>query len=184
MPKKRSRKRKATPTALDAVSRFLRPTAAREAHNDFVSAGIAFRVVPMIETLRRTNRLTQAQFDNLAHYREQAHQAEDDMKQSTALDPDRAGGSSTGGAIPAILLGTAAILETARIERDLQSLRHIARAIAVDDKSITQWCIDQYGGRERYDGKGNFIAMVPVGECKRVATAIMELRMAARRIVR
>jgi hypothetical protein len=56
--------------------------------------------------------------------------------------------------------------------------------VAVEDKSITQWCIEQFGGRERYDGNGKFIAIVPVGETKRVQMATMELRMAARRIVK
>jgi len=114
----------------------------------------------------------------LSYYRSQALLA-DRSEVKSCLDFSVKGGDM---GPPAAI--TSAILETARIERDLQSLRHIARAIAVDDKSITQWCIDQYGGRERYDGKGNFIAMVPIGESKHVANATMELRMAARRIVK
>ncbi len=137
-----------------------------------------YRKVPVIDTMLARDQITPQEHIALGYYRDMASLA-DKSPLKSCIDF-----SVKGGDIGPSAAITSAILETARIERDLQSLRHIARAIAVDDKSITQWCIDQYGGRERYDGKGRFIAMVPIGECKRVATATMELRMAARRIVR
>ena len=76
------------------------------------------------------------------------------------------------------------MLETGRIERDLGQLVDIARAVAVDDKSLSQWCIDKHGGRERYDGNGRFVAIVPICEKRHMEIARLELRMAARRIVR
>ena len=77
-----------------------------------------------------------------------------------------------------------ATLETARIERALGPLRDIARAIAVQDISLSQWCISQYGGRERYGPSGNFIAIVPNFERRAMKLATDQIREAARRIVR
>lgn len=173
----RKRKRKANLTPAE------RPTDARAARNEFRSAGMAHRVVPMIETLRKTNRITQAQYDKLAHYREQAHQAEDDTRQSGTLDAEKimgGGGSSMGGKIPAIMLGTAAILETARIEAALGAYRALVQAVARDDKSLTQWCVELHGGRERYGPDGKFVEMVPVREKTVVREALEQLRKAAR----
>ena len=169
------------------VDRILGPTEAREAHNDFYRAGIAFRMVPMIDTLLKAGTLTQAEYEALSHYRDQATRAEDDCAQEGTLSPSRVMGGSGGlssGKIPAILLATPALLETARIERDLGALQPIARAIAVDDWSLSRWCIEQHGGRERYDGKGEFVAMVPNSERRVMGYARIELKMAARRIVR
>lgn len=169
------------------VARFMRPTEAREAHNDFRSAGAAMRVVPVIEIMRAAGKLSQSEFDALDYYREQAHKAEDDLAQSSTLAPDRimgGAGSAWGGKIPAALMATPAILETARLERDLGSLLDIARAVAVDDRSLTQWCIAKHGGRERYGPGGKFVAMVPIAEKRVMDIARLELRMAARRICR
>lgn len=179
-PKKRKK-------ANDIVARFVRPTEAREAHNDFRSAGAAVRVVPVIETMLLTRKLTQAQFEALNYYRDQAHQAEDDCAESSVLDAERimgGGGGGMGGTIPMRLLTTPAMCETARIERDLGPLRDIARAVAVDDISLTQWCIMRHGGRERYDSEGVFLAMVPVGEKLAMERAWLELRYAAGMIAR
>lgn len=162
------------------------PTPEREAHNNTVREGRAVRVVPVIETLLATHKLTAAEFNALNYYRDQASRAEDDWAQESTLAPSRimgGGGGSFGGKIPIALMATPAMLETARIERDLGSLLPIARAIAVDDWTLTRWCIEQHGGRERYDGKGAFVAMVPRGRDS-VEMARLELRMAARRIVR
>lgn len=184
---KRGRKKRAGKRE-DRMERFIRPTEAREVHNHFQGAGAAVRVVPVIETLLRTERITQSEFDRLAYYREQAHKAEDDIAGESPLSPQRIMGgvtsSPTSGKIPtAVLLATPAIIETARIERDLGSLLDIARAIAVDDLTLSQWCIRQHGGRERYSGNGKFIAVVPIAEKKVMDKARLELRMAARRII-
>lgn len=181
MGKPKRKKKPANP-----VDRFVRPTEAREAHNDFQSAGIAYRVVPVIATMLKSGQITQGQFDALNHYRDQASRAEDDCAQESTLAPARimgGGGGSYGGKIPSILMATPAIIETARIERDLGSLQPLARAIAVDDWSLSRWCIEQHGGREKHDAKGVFVAMVPRGKDV-VAVALLELKFAAGRIVR
>ena len=187
MAKNRKKQRKAKAKGNPSVNRFLRPTEAREAHNDFQSAGAAMRVKPVIESLQ--GKLTAEQYDNLAYYRDQAHRAEDDMAQGSTLDPERimggVSGGSAGSKIPvSVLLATPAICETSRIERDLGQLWEIARAVAVEDMTLSRWCIAQHGGRERYDGKGKLVAVVPVAEKRVMAEALLELKAAANRITR
>lgn len=164
-------------------------TPQRAVRNAFVSAGMARKLVPVIDTLWNTGQITAAEYSALAYYRDQASRAEDDACEANVLAPEkimggRAESHPIGGYVPASLICTPAIIETARIERDLGALRDIARAVAVDDVSLSQWCIDKHGGRERYDGKGRFVAMVPVSEKRHVMFARMELRMAAHRITR
>lgn len=185
MGRERTKRRKKN--RADMVAQFLRPTPQREAHNDFRRAGIVFRVVPVIDTLLKAGKLDQAEYDALEYYREQAQKAEDDMARCGTLAPERMMGGSqgTGGSrIPVGMLATPAIIECGRIERDLGELRTIARAIAVDDWSLTRWCIEKHGGRERRDDKGKFLAVVPVAEKRVMELARLDLRMAARRIAR
>ena len=189
----KARKRK-TPARVDSLAElFVRPTAERQTHNHFVSAGMAFRCTPVIDTLRAAGKLSDAHWSALTYYRDQAHRAEDDCAQEGTLAPAKimgGGGSTiTGGHIPAKLRHTPAIAETGRIERELGVLLDIARAVAVDDMTLTKWCIEQHGGRERRDEDGVFVAMVPIdtrreGQPTVIERALMELRFAAGRIVR
>ena len=71
------------------VQRYLQPTGERQAHNDFVSAGMAYRCTPVIDTLRAAGKLSDAQWAALTYYRDQAHRAEDET--SCAEKQDRAG---------------------------------------------------------------------------------------------
>jgi hypothetical protein len=153
------------------------PTAEAMQHGEFTSVGMAYRRVPMIEVLYRADHLNEREYRALAHYRDQATLAERSPLKS-CLDYTQSGG----GDIPLSAAITSAMLETSRIERDMGALAPLARAIAVEDKSISRWCIDQYGGRERYGPGGKFIAVVPVNEKLNVRMANMELRMAAHRI--
>lgn len=165
------------------------PTMEQMATGDFVSAGMAYRRTPVIDTMLKCGKLTEREYIALGYYRDQASQAEDDAKRMSVMAPEKAMGGGgkghpIGGYIPQDYCDSPATLETARIERDLGILAPIANAIAVQDTSLSQWCIDQYGSRERYDGKGRFIALVPLFEKRALATALLELKMAAGRIVR
>ena len=153
------------------------PTEEAEQHGTFVSAGMRFRRVPVIETMLERKQLTHEEYRRLAHYRDQASLAERSPVKS-CLDQGT-GGSGDIGPTAAI---TSAILTTARIERDLGSLADIARAVAVEDKSLSQWCVDKFGGRERYGPGGKFVAVVPIREKEHMKIAAMEIRMAAHRI--
>lgn len=145
----------------------------------YKSAGMAYRSVPMIDTLRDIGKLSDDHHRRLTHYRDQNAVAESSLTKS-CLDVRIAGGR---GDMPLSASVLSAQLEAGRIERDLGSLRGIARSIAIDDWSLSRWCCERYGSRERYDGKGRFVAMVPLREKENMAMALMELRMAAGKIV-
>jgi hypothetical protein len=174
---KKDKKREKQEKAANDEARII-PTSERAARQETQRMGMATRLVPVIDTMLKRDQITPQEHLLLSYYRSQALLA-DRSEVKSCLDFSVKGGDM---GPPAAI--TSAILETARIERDLGSLRQLARAIAVEDKTLTQWCIDQYGCRERYDGNGKFIALVPVNEVKAMQMAKMELRMAARRIVR
>jgi len=186
---KKSRKPATTPDRI-------KPTPERERHNACESAGPAKRVVVPIRYLFDTDKLTPSQFDNLSYYRTQANQAQDDEKLSGSLDPEKmmgGGGGSAGSKIPAsLMLCSPAILETARIERELlrygQEVLDLVRFVARDDRTLAQWCIERHGGRERYktDKKGDpvFVAVVPVCEKRVMKQALQDLKYAAGVIVK
>lgn len=154
------------------------PTEEASQHGTFTSAGMRYRRVPVIETMLDRKQITHDEYRRLAHYRDQASLAERSPVKS-CLDQ----GTGGGGDIPISAAITSAILSTARIERDLGSLADIARAVAVDDMSLCQWCIGRFGSRERYGPGGKFVAIVPINEKANVDLARLELRMAASRIV-
>ena len=183
------KKRKAAPM----VMQFVRPTTHREAHNDMESAGPAMRVVSPIRMLFDRQRLTAAQYDALCYYRQQAQQAQDDEAQVSPMHPAKAmggaGGTVRGSSIPASLLrSTPAIIETNRIEAEIlrygQERLDMLRFIARDDCTLTEWCISRHGGRERYDEKGRFIAIVPCAEKRVMAEALLDLKYIAGAIVK
>lgn len=165
------RKRKQRP-----VIETMPPTAEREARNEFRSVGMARRVVPIIDQEAKAGHLTPKEHEALSYYRDQASLAEKSPVRSCCDNSPR-GGNGPGVAI------VSAMIETGRLEREFGQLWELARAVAVDDVSISQWCIRKFGGRERYDCKGRFVAMVPICEKRHKAMARLELKMAARRIM-
>lgn len=130
---------------------------------------------PVIRTLLADGTLDPRRYKLLAYYADQAALAERSPVRS-CCDTSPRGGHGPGVAI------LSAQIETGRIERGLGALRDIARAIAVDNLSLSQWCVHRYGGRERYGKGGKFVAIVPVNERKHMEIARLELRMAADRI--
>lgn len=146
-------------------------------HVETARASMAYRRKPVIDQLLDTDQIDQKEYDALAYYRDQASLAERSPVRS-CCDTSLRGSDGPGVAI------LSAMLETGRIERDLGGLYDIARAVAVNDMTLSQWCIAKHGGRERYNGKGEFVAIVPINEKRHMAMARLDLRMAARRIVR
>lgn len=152
------------------------PTPEQMARGEFRSAGMAYKRVPVIETMLSRGQLNEREYIALSYYRDQASLA-DRSPLKSCIDFSVSGGDNH----PSAALASA-MLETARMERDMGSVWPIARAVAVDDVSLTQWCIDEYGGRERYkDSK--CIAIVPITD-NAVSIALLELKMAAGRIVK
>lgn len=154
------------------------PERMKKQGNHRVSGTKGVKFVPVIDTMLTRKQLTDKEHTALSYYRDQASLA-DRSPLKSCIDFTVTGGDG----YPSAAL-TSAILETARMERDMLSCWRIARAVAVDDISLTEWCIRQHGGRERYDGKGKFVAMVPVREKDVVGEALRELKSAAGRIVK
>lgn len=154
------------------------PTNEAQQHGEFAYFKGRYQRVPEIDRLRARKQLDEREYQALAFYRDQAALAERSPLRSCLDDTQRGGGD-----IPLGAAITSAILATARMEREMGSLAPIARAVAVDDKSLTQWCVEKFGGRERLDGGGKLVAIVPAGEKRLVEFARLELRMAAHRIV-
>ncbi|HEX8418526.1 MAG TPA: hypothetical protein VF638_00780 [Sphingomonas sp.] len=138
----------------------------------------ARRCRPPIDVLFEVGSLTEDEHIALSYYGDQCRMARrSPLKDS--LNQERGSG---GLGLPAAVVS--ALLAEARIDRDLGQLRDIAHAVAVDEVSLPQWCIQKHGGRERYNGAGKFVAIVPVGEVKAMRMALMELKWAAGRIVK
>ena len=175
------------------VEEMILPTYERSRRNAFERAGRADRVKAPIRDLFDRDKLTPSQFDALAYYRHQAQQAEDDGGEMSPMHPEKAmggaGGSVAGSTIPASLLRSSpAQIETSRIERDIlaygQRRLDLLRFIARDDNTLAQWCIERHGGRERYDGKGKLVAIVPICEKRVMAEALIDLKYIAGAIIR
>lgn len=162
---KRKRKQKTSPL----VERFLRPTPEREAHNDTVSAGAAVRIVPVIVRLWEADIINRQEFEALAYYRDQASMA-DRSPVKSSLDYTPSGGNGPGVAV------ISAQIETGRIERNMGPLWPLARAVAVNDMTIPQWCITN----KRSIEEGGRIRAHP----EDMAIALMELKYAAGGIVK
>lgn len=180
MSRKHSKARKRAQPDTDAIDG---PTPEQEARAQFrrqlqtehkVSP---YKRWPSIDTLLDRKILTDREYAALAHYSDQANLAERSPVRSCCDNSPRGDGRGPGVAI------LSAQIETGRLERELGSLMDIARAIAVRDLSLADWCIEKWGGRERYNGKGEFVAIVPINEKRHMDLARVEIKMAARRIM-
>ena len=159
------------------------PTPEQGRHAVYVSAGMAHRRVPVIETMHARAMLSDSEYRRLAYYRDQALFAErSPVKSSLNIVIGAAPGRPGSERGPSAAVASAQ-LTAGRIERELGSLADIARAVAVDDLSLSQWCVAKHGGRERCDASGDVIAIVPLSEKRVMEAAKLELRMAAARIV-
>ena len=189
MAKPRRKPRKAIVEPTD----YIRPTPERARRNSMETAAMAYRAKAPIRDLFDRDKLTPSQYDALCYYRQLAQQAEDDGAEMSPMHPDKAmggaGGSVAGSTIPASLMrSTPAQIETSRIERDIlaygQHRLDLLRFIARDDNTLCQWCIERHGGRERYDGKGKLVAIVPVAEKRVMQQALIDLKYIAGAIVK
>lgn len=138
----------------------------------------AYRRIPVIDTLSQTGKLTPRQFNGLARYRDVAI-AEERSPMRDSLDK-ALHGRSQGLGIPASALRTA--IELGRLERELGALRDIARAVAVDDTTPSQWAMQQSGSVER--SRANGPKVVTWFEPRRAALklAMLEVRFAGDRL--
>jgi hypothetical protein len=175
MPTKRNRKSR-------VIDQRVGPTPEQNRLADYASVGMAHRRVPAIETLRARGLLSDGEYRRLAFYRDQVSLAERSLTKSClniviGMAPGRTG-SERGPSAATV----SARLTVGRIERELGSLLGIARAVAVEDMSLSQWCVAKHGGREKFDADGAFVAVVPLAEKRVMAGAKLDLKMAAARI--
>lgn len=172
------------PRAKPVKEKRIEPTPEQRKRNAFRSVGMAHEKIPVIEQLLNAGKITSKHYDALLHYRNQAHQAQDDTAEHSPSSPDKMMTTGSGGAvtgtIPKNLLDTPAKIETARIERELGNLLYVTRAIAVDDVTLSQWAIQTSGGREKLQGGG--VVIVPKSR-KAVQFALLDIKFASGRIL-
>ena len=159
------------------------PTPEQRAKGEFVQggnlatsaterAGLAYRRKPVIDTLRDEHKLTQRQYDGLARYRTIAVDADRSTLRSCIDFSVRSNGEGLAH------FGVRMNIELGRLERELGSLASIARAIAVDDETLSSWAVRNSGGRE-YD-RGGVIFIEPSASAFKIAW--MDIRMAGLRL--
>lgn len=139
----------------------------------------AYRRVPVIDTLWANGKLSARQYYALVRYRDVA----------SAVDrsplPDSVGRMGevrgTGGfGMPPALLRSAQ--ELGSLERALGSLYAIARAIAVDDVTLSQWAMDRSGSTMRTREIGAKVITWFEPRRKALKLALVDIRMAGERL--
>lgn len=143
------------------------PTPEQETKGTFSRLTIAYRRIPVIDTMMQSGKLSPRQFSGLARYRDVAI-AEERSPMRDSLDKALHGRSS-GTGIPLSAMRTQ--IELGRLENALGSLYAIARAIAVDDMTASQWAASKGGSND--DGSPRRSAL---------NTAMIEIKMAGERL--
>ena len=148
------------------------PTPERQDKNDTRPAGMATQIKPVIETLYGSNppRLTTAEYVALNYYSEKANAAEKSPIKSN-LDKTPASGRDR-----PISLICPYKEATDHMERQMGFASRTARAICVENYSLSAWAVNVFGGREH---KGR---IVPRRDWH-VAELLTELKAAAKRVV-
>jgi hypothetical protein len=116
------------------------PTLEQQAKGTFTRLTMAYRRTPVIDTMAQTRKLTPRQFNGLARYRDIAI-AEERSPMRDSLDKalHGRGGSADGTGYIRIAY------ELQRLENALGALYPIARAIAVDDVTVSQYAAQKGG---------------------------------------
>jgi hypothetical protein len=116
------------------------PTPEQYGKGNFARNTMAYRRIPVIDTMAQTGKLSQRQFNGLSRYRDIAI-AEERSPMRDSLDKalhGRAGATDGTGYIRTAY-------ELSRLEQALGSLYPIARAIAVDDMTVSQYAASKGG---------------------------------------
>ena len=164
---KRARPRQNRERAVKAVA--VEPTPERAAMAGIEPAGRATQIKSVIGTLYKQKRLTGLEWAALRIYEDNATAADRSPIKSNL---DRTISSGNG---PVIGYETFEETETKRLERAMGFASRTARAICVDNYTLTQWAINVFGGR---DHKGR---IVPRRD-SHVDDVLKELKLAAGRI--
>lgn len=163
------RKKKPDPIQIET------PLPEQEAKGDFRRIGMHYRRVPVIETLYAEHKLTSRQFNGLARYRDVAvAEGISPIEDSVGKLLRNCVGGGEGGGDFALRI----TIELGRLEQALGSLADIARAIAVDDMTLSDWAMEQYGSKEVRDG--TVVRFKPAPDHFNIAW--MDIRMAGERL--
>ena len=169
-------KRKAKRTPLNVAH----PTPERISGHETRREGLATRIVPTIDTLRNRNRITEAEHKALGHYADQKCIADGSpLKDSIGRLLSPSGGD--GGYLPAAVVS--ARLRVAYLERELGQLRTIAKAIAYENITLTEWVCRQGEGRIKCEVIDGVKVCKPYADSRFYEYALLELRFAARRLM-
>lgn len=168
MAKQKKRKK---PEAVNIVG----PTDEQMARGEFRRANLAYKRIAVIETLYEEHKLTARQFNGLARYRDVAIADDRSLIEDSVGKMLRGAVGGGQGLCPA---SVRTAIELGRLERALGSLAAIARAIAVEDKTISQWAMEHGGSVERR--RGNVVKFEPTKTAFKVAWA--DVRMAGERL--
>lgn len=140
--------------------------------------GMATKRVDVIETMRRREQLSEEHYRRLSKFSDTYAMAERSPVKSCLND--NPGGTGNGPSAAVI----SALIQVGWWQRDMPAdCWEIAVAVCGRNLSLTEFCVEKFGGRERYNSEGDFIAIVPVNEKARIAEALTNLRFAAGYIV-
>lgn len=146
------------------------PTNEAMKHSEFERAGIAYRRVPAIDTLRKREVITIREHVALSHYRDAFIACEKSETRSCLDDSPKGNGA---GPTPAAVR---AALKLGRLEDALGSLAPIARFVAGRDNSLSQWAIAQSGCKA-----GESAVCLPKSHA--LAQARIDIKFAASRLI-
>lgn len=142
-------------------------------HHESGTKTKAVKRTAVIDTMLSREQITTAHYIALSYYRGQAIAADRSPIKSNIDFTVRSGNPRPLG------YKTPQQIETDRIEADLGKLRAIVRAVAVNDVSLSQWCVDNYGGKEVL--RGRKVVIEP--SRKNMEAALKELISGAEKIV-
>lgn len=171
--------RKSTPKKQKPeLTEVVGPTKEAKALGAYVRAGMAHRRIPNIDILREANRITDEQHRALSYYRDQCQIADRTLTKSCIDFSPKGDGHGPSAAI------ISASIEQGRMNRALGVLQSITYAIAVDDMSLSQWCVSRYGSKEEcYERKGKVVCQIVPLRKKDIEIAGLELKHAAARLL-
>lgn len=165
-------KRKKKPEPITIIG----PTDEQASKGTFQRLTMAYRRIPVIDTMVQSGKLTARQFNGLARYRDVAIADErSEIEDSVGKMMRGAVGGGEGGYSPSMVRNA---IELGRLEQALGPLRDIARAVAVNDTTVSQWAIEKWGSIEGRSVKGKTVTTFLAPKPGAQEQALAEVRAA------
>jgi hypothetical protein len=157
-------KRKKKPEPITIIG----PTPEQADKGTFQRLTMAYRRIPVIDTMSQQGKLTARQFNGLARYRDVAIADERSLVEDSVGKMMRGACGGFDGHSPGTIRNA---IELGRLEQALGTLLGIARAVAVDDRTVSQWAADKGGTTQ--DGRPKRIWL---------DTGMIDIKMAGERL--